>query len=120
MSNDAGRPIGGRSTAGAQAIATSVRFVRGFLAFQAGQRAPEHVPATTPELRRALRRLQTPPAAQDRRPAIVRAQLERIGGRSARVTVHVRNPDERLTYPLPIDLVRRDSRWAVLSAGDDI
>jgi hypothetical protein len=31
----------------------------------------------------------------------------------------VRNVDEQLTYPLPIDLVRRDDRWTVQSAGDD-
>jgi len=33
--------------------------------------------------------------------------------------VRVRSVDEQLTYPLPIDLVRRDGRWSVLSAGDD-
>lgn len=114
-----GRPIGGGSNPSAEAVATSMRFVRGYLAFQAGRLKPNQVPAATPQLRDALKRLRIPPASQDRQTKIVGAQLERIDERSARVTVQVRNVDEQLTYPLPIDLVRRDGRWAVLSAGDD-
>jgi hypothetical protein len=114
-----GRRIGGEPTASAEAIATSLRFVRGYLAFQAGRQSAAQVPDATPELRKALERLRIPPASQDRRTRIAGAQLERIDRRSARVTVQVRNVDEQLTYPLPIDLVRRDGRWAVLSAGDD-
>jgi hypothetical protein len=114
-----GRRIGSEPTAAAEAIATSLRFVRGYLAFQAGHRAVDDVPGTTPELRTALKRLRIPPASRDRRTRIVGAQLERIDQRSARVTVQVRNVDEQLTYPLPIELVRRHDRWAVLSAGDD-
>jgi hypothetical protein len=114
-----GRQIGGESNASAEAIATSLRFVRGYLAFQAGDSAAGDVPDATPELRKALERLRIPPASQDRRTRIAGAQLERIDRSSARVTVQVRNVDEQLTYPLPIDLVRRDGRWAVLSAGDD-
>ena len=100
-------------------VATSTRFVRGYLAFQAGRLAADQVPDATPELRAALKRLRVPPASKGRQTRIVGAQLERIDARSARVTVQVRNVDEQLTYPLPIDLVRRDDRWAVLSAGDD-
>ncbi|MGH2948423.1 MAG: hypothetical protein ACRDPC_19560 [Solirubrobacteraceae bacterium] len=114
-----GRQIGGASNPSAEAIATSTRFVRGYLAFQAGRLEPDQVPDATPELRNALKRLRVPPASQGRETRIVGAQLERIDARSARVTVQVRNVDEQLTYPLPIDLVRRDDRWAVLSAGDD-
>lgn len=114
-----GRQIGGESNPGVQAIATSTRFVRGYLAFQAGRLTVDRVPDATPQLRAALKRLRVPPASKSRKTQIVGAQLERIDARSARVTVQVRNVDERLTYPLPIDLVRRDDRWAVLSAGDD-
>ena len=114
-----GRQIGGESNPSAEAVATSTRFVRGYLAFQAGRLKPDQVPDATPELRDALKRLRVPPASQGRETRIVGAQLERIDARSARVTVQVRNIDEQLTYPLPIDLVRRDDRWAVLSAGDD-
>jgi hypothetical protein len=114
-----GRQIGGESNPSTQAIATSTRFVRGYLAFQAGRLEPDQVPDATPELRGALKRLRVPPASQGRETRIVGAELERIDARSARVTVQVRNVDEQLTYPLPIDLVRRDDRWAVLSAGDD-
>ena len=114
-----GRQIGGESNPSAEAVATSTRFVRGYLAFQAGRLKPDQVPDATPELRDALKRLRVPPASQGRETRIVGAQLERIDERSARVTVQVRNVDEQLTYPLPIDLVRRDDRWAVLSAGDD-
>jgi hypothetical protein len=114
-----GRQIGGGPNPSAQAVATSMRFVRDYLAFQAGRLTPDRVPDATPELRDALKRLRIPPASQRRQTRIVGAQLERIDERSARVTVQVRNVDEQLTYPLPIDLVRRDDRWAVLSAGDD-
>ena len=114
-----GRQIGGESNASAEAVATSTRFVRGYLAFQAGRLEPDQVPDATPELRDALKRLRVPPASRGRETRIVGAQLERIDARSARVTVQVRNVDEQLIYPLPIDLVRRDDRWAVLSAGDD-
>jgi len=93
--------------------------VRGYLAFQAGRLAPGEVPTATPELREGLKRLRVPPASRARRTRIVAAKLERIDARSARVTVQVRNVDEQLTYPLPIDLVRRSGRWAALSAGDD-
>ena len=93
--------------------------MRGYLSFQAGRLEPDQVPDATPELRDALKRVRVPPASQGRETRIVGAQLERIDARSARVTVQVRNVDEQLTYPLPIDLVRRDDRWAVLSAGDD-
>ena len=114
-----GRQIGGDSNPSAQVVATSTTFVRGYLAFQAGRLAADQVPDATPELRAALKRLRIPPASKGRQTRIVGAQLERIDARSARVTVQVRNVDEQLTYPLPIDLVRRDDRWAVLSAGDD-
>jgi hypothetical protein len=77
------------------------------------------VPDATAQLRAALKRLRIPPAAQDRQTKILAAQLERIDARSARVTVQVRNVDEQLNYPLPIDLISRPGgRWAVLSAGD--
>jgi len=114
-----GRPIGGESNPSADAIATSMRFVRGYLALQAGRLKADQVPDATPQLRDGLERLRIPPASQGRQTEIVAAQLERIDERSARVTVQVRNVDEQLTYPLPIDLVRRDDRWTVLSAGDD-
>jgi hypothetical protein len=114
-----GRQIGAKTSPSAQAITTATTFVRGYLAFQAGRLEPEQLPDATPQLRAALKRLRVPPASRDRRTMIVSAQLERIDARSARVTVQVRNVDEQLTYPLPIDLVRRDGRWAVLSAGDD-
>jgi hypothetical protein len=114
-----GRQIGSDSNPSAQVVATSTRFVRGYLAFQAGRLAADQVPDATPELRAALKRLRVPPASKGRQTRIVGAQLERIDARSARVTVQVRNVDEQLTYPLPIDLVRRGDRWAVLSAGDD-
>lgn len=114
-----GRPIGAKASPSADAIATSTTFARGYLAFQAGRLEPDQVPETTPELRDALKRLRVPPASQGRQTEIAGAQLERIDARSARVTVQVRNLDERLAYPLPIDLVRRHGRWAVLSAGDD-
>lgn len=117
--NSEGRQIGGESNPSAEAVATSTRFVRRYLAFQAGRLEPDQVPDATPELRAALKRLRVPPASQGRETRIIGAQLERIDARSARVTVQVRNVDEQLTYPLPIDLVRRDDRWAVLSAGDD-
>jgi hypothetical protein len=114
-----GRPIGADANAGSRAVATSLRFVRAYLSFQAGRLAPEQVPDATAQLRAALKRLRIPPAAQDRQTKILAAQLERIDARSARVTVQVRNVDEQLTYPLPIDLISRPSgRWAVLSAGD--
>jgi hypothetical protein len=114
-----GRQIGGGPNPRAQAVATSMRFVRDYLAFQAGRLKPDRVPDATPKLRDALKRMRIPPASQGRQIRVVGAQLERIDERSARVTVQVRNVDEQLTYPLPIDLVRRDDRWAVLSAGDD-
>jgi hypothetical protein len=114
-----GRPIGAQPGPGDEAITTSMRFVRGYLAFQAGQLEPDRVPDVTPQLREALERLRVPPASQDRPTKVVGVELERIDARSARVTVHVRNLDEQLTYPLPLDLIRRDSRWAVQSAGDD-
>jgi hypothetical protein len=114
-----GRPIGAAAGARASAIAAAVRFVRGYLSFQAGRLLAQQVPGGSDELRAALKRLRVPPASRSRQTEIVGAQLERIDARSARVTVHVRNVDEQLTYPLPIDLVRRDGRWAVLSAGDD-
>jgi hypothetical protein len=114
-----GRPIGAAPAPGAQAIATSLRFVRGYLSFQAGRLKPDQVPDATRELRKALEQLRIPPASRARRTEIAGARLERVDARSARVTVQVRNVDEQLTYPLPIDLVRRDDRWAVLSAGDD-
>jgi hypothetical protein len=98
---------------------SAVRFARGYLSFQAGRLVAQQVPAASQEVRAALKRLRVPPAVRSRRTKIVGAQLERIDALSARVTVRVRNVDERLTYPLPIDLVRRDGRWVVLSAGDD-
>jgi hypothetical protein len=114
-----GRQIDGESNPSAQVIATATRFVRGYLAFQAGRLEPDGVPDATPELRDALKRLRVPPASKGRKTRILGAQLDRIDAHSARVTVQVRNVDEQLTYPLPIDLVRRDDRWAVQSAGDD-
>jgi hypothetical protein len=114
-----GRPIGGQSNPSTETIATATRFVRGYLRFQAGRLNPDQVPDATPQLRDALKRLRIPPASQGRTTKIVGAQLERIDARSARVTVQVRNVDEQLTYPLPIDLVRSGGRWAVLSTGDD-
>jgi hypothetical protein len=114
-----GRPIGGQPNPGSRAVATSLRFVRGYLAFQAGRLTAEQVPDATGQLRSALRRLRIPPAAQDRQTQVIAAKLERIDKRSARVTVQVRNVDEQLDYPLPIDLISRPrGRWAVLSAGD--
>jgi hypothetical protein len=114
-----GRPIGGQPDPASRAVATSLRFVRGYLAFQAGRLTAEQVPDATAQLRSALRRLRIPPAAKDRRTEVIAAKLERIDQRSARVTVQVRNVDEQLDYPLPIDLISRpQGRWAVLSAGD--
>jgi uncharacterized NAD(P)/FAD-binding protein YdhS len=77
------------------------------------------VPDASAQLRRALRHQRIPPAQRDRRAEVVRAEVNRIDARSARVTVTVRNRDETLTYPLPIDLVRRQGSWLVLAAGDD-
>jgi hypothetical protein len=111
-----GRPIGADPDARFYAVAAAVRFVRGYLSFQAGRLLAEQVPSTTEEL---LKRLRVPPASRSRQTEIVGARLERIDASSARVTVRVRSVDEQLTYPLPIDLVRRDGRWSVLSAGDD-
>jgi hypothetical protein len=88
------------------------------LAFQAGRLKPDEVPDATPQLRHALKRLRIPLASPGRQTKIAGAQLESIDARSARVTVQVRNVDEQLTYPLPIDLVCCKNRWAVLSAGD--
>jgi hypothetical protein len=101
------------------AVAAAVRFARGYLSFQAGRLLAEQVPAASQEVRAALKRLRVPPAVWSRQTKIVGAQLERIDALSARVTVRVSNVDERLTYPLPIDLVRRNGRWVVLSTGDD-
>ena len=114
-----GRPIGADADARVYAVAAAVRFARGYLSFQAGRLLAEQVPGASQEVRSALKRLRVPPAFRSRQTEIVGAQLERIDALSARVTVRVRNVDERLTYPLPIDLVRRDGRWVVLSAGDD-
>jgi hypothetical protein len=114
-----GRRIGADADARFHAVAAAVRFVRGYLSFQAGRLLGEQVPSTTEELRAALERLRVPPASRSRKTEIVRARLERIDASSARVTVWVRSVDEQLTYPLPIDLVRRDGRWLVLSVGDD-
>lgn len=114
-----GRPIGGADDPRQQAAATAVRFVRGYLAFQAGRLGPERVPDASAQLRRALRHQRIPPAQRDRRAEVVRAEVNRIDARSARVTVTVRNRDEALSYPLPIDLVRRQGSWLVLAAGDD-
>lgn len=114
-----GRPIGADADVRVDAVAAAVRFVRGYLAFQAGRLLAERVPGATPQLRAALNRLRFSPASRSRRNEIVSARLERIGARDARVTVRVRSVDERLTYPLAIDLVRRDGRWSVLSVGDD-
>ena len=114
-----GRPIGADADARFHAVAVAVRFVRGYLSFQAGRLLAEQVPSTSEELRAALKRLRVPPASRSRQTEIVEARLERIDASSARVTVRVRSVDEQLTYPLPIDLVRRDGRWSVLSAGDD-
>jgi hypothetical protein len=115
-----GRPIGADADARLYAVAAAVRFARGYLSFQAGRLLAEQVPGASQELRSGLKRLRVPPAFRSRLTKIVGAQIERIDAVSARVTVRVRNVDERLTYPLPIDLVRRDGRWVVLSAGDDI
>src|SRR4051794_31188862 len=53
-----GRPLGGpRSDSAADAIAAATRFARGYLAFQAGTRAPGDVPSATPELHEGLKRL---------------------------------------------------------------
>jgi hypothetical protein len=114
-----GRPIGSDADARVYAVAAAVRFARGYLSFQAGRLLAEQVPDASQEVRAALKRLRVPPAVRSRQTKIVGAQLERIDALGARVTVRVRNVDERLTYPLPIDLVRRDGRWVVLSAGDD-
>ena len=114
-----GRPIGADADARGYAVAAAVRFARGYLSFQAGRLVAQQVPAASQEVRAALKRLRVPPAVRSRRTKIVGAQLERIDALSARVTVRVRNVDERLTYPLPVDLVRRDGSWVVLSAGDD-
>jgi hypothetical protein len=114
-----GRPIGADSDARVYAVVAAVRFVRGYLAFEAGRLLAEHVPGVTEKLRAALKRLRVPPASRSRRTEIVGARLDRIDARGARVTVRVRNVDERLMYPLAIDLARRDGRWSVLSVGDD-
>ncbi len=113
------RPIGADADAGSTAVAVAVRFVRGYLSFQAGRLPAEQVRNTSKELRAALQRLRVPPASRSRQGEIAGARLERMDAESARVTVSVRSVDERLTYPLPIDLLRRDGRWWVLSAGDD-
>jgi hypothetical protein len=114
-----GRRIGADADARVYAVAAAFRFARAYLSFQAGRLLAEQVPAASQEVRAALKRLRVPPTVRSRQTKIVGAQLERIDALSARVTVRVRNVDERLTYPLPIDLVRRDGRWVVLSAGDD-
>jgi hypothetical protein len=99
--------------------ATALRFVHGYLAFQAGRRSADHVPSVTRELRAALHHQRVPPAQRDRQTEIGGATVDRLDDDSARVTVQVRNVDEQLVYPLPLDLIRRDGRWLVLSAGDD-
>jgi hypothetical protein len=114
-----GRPIGADADARVNAVAAAVRFARGYLSFQAGGLLAQEIPAASQEVRTALKRLRVPPAVRSRQTKIVGAQLERIDALSARVTVRVRKVDERLTFPLPVDLVRRDGRWVVLSAGDD-
>jgi hypothetical protein len=114
-----GRPIGADADVRVYAVAAAVRFARGYLAFEGGRVLAERVPGATPQLRTALRRLPVSPASRSRRTEIVSARLERIDARGARVTVRVHSADERLTYPLAIDLVRRDGRWSVLSVGDD-
>lgn len=115
-----GRPIGAAQGAEGEAVAAALRFTRGYLRFQRGELEASEVPRSTPELRRGLRRLRIPPAARRRRARVVRARVDRIDPRSARVTVTVTNEDEQLTYPLPLDLVRRVGAWQVLSAGDDL
>lgn len=114
-----GRPIGGRTGPEAAATTAAIRFVRGYLAFQSGQLTADEVPDASRGLRQALKRARIPPATRDRETAITSAVLERIDARSAHVTVTVRNVDEDLTYPLPIDLIARGTRWTVTSAGDD-
>ena len=66
-----------------------------------------------------MKRVRLSPASRTRPRAMAGARLERITASSARVTVAVRSLDEHLTYPLPIDLVLREGRWWVVSAGDD-
>jgi hypothetical protein len=114
-----GRSIGASADARVHAVAAAVRFVRGYLSFEAGRILADQVPGAGKELRAALGRMRIPPASRNRQTEIVGARLERIDARSARVTVRVRDVDDQLTYPLPVDLVRLDGRWAVLSAGDD-
>lgn len=114
-----GRAIGAEADARSQTIAAAVRFVRAYLSFQAGQLSAEQVPSVSTELRAALRRLRVPPASKRGHEEIVAARLERLAASSARVTVWVHRAREALTYPLPIDLLRRGRRWWVMSAGDD-
>jgi len=114
-----GRPIGAGAIARTDAVAVAVRFVRAYLSFEAGRLLAEQVPGVSEELRAALTRMRVPPASRSRQTEVVGARLERIDAHSARVTVRVRNVDEQLTYPLAIDLIRREGRWSVLSAGDD-
>jgi hypothetical protein len=115
-----GRPIGAVPSASAQAVATAVRFARGYLLVQAGRLPVGRLPDAAPELIAGLKHLRVPPAQRFRHAAIVGADLNRIDARGARATVRVRNLDERLTYPLPLDLERRAGRWIIVNTGDDL
>ncbi len=114
-----GRPLAGAVDARAMVRATALRFARGYLALQAGELPPDRVPHAAPRLRRSLQRLRVPLAQQTRDADVLGANVDRLDASSARVTVLVRNRDEQLTYPLPLDLLLDGRRWAVVSAGDD-
>ena len=115
-----GRPIGADADARVYAVAAAVRFVARVPVLPSRTAARGASPGRKPGscAPRSNGCASRQPSGV-RQTEIVGAQLERIDALSARVTVRVRNVDERLTYPLPIDLVRRDGRWIVLSAGDD-
>lgn len=116
-----GRAIGAPQDPERKAVGAAVAFVRGYLAWQAGELdRPEEIPNVGADLAEAIGRARVPPAQRERDSTITAARLERIDGQSARVTVQVTNRDEDLTYPLPIDLQPADGgRWIVLAAGTD-
>jgi hypothetical protein len=114
-----GRPLAGAVDARATVRATALRFARGYLAFQAGELSPGRVPHATRRLRRSLQRLRVPLAQQTREDEVLAANVDRLDKGSARVTVLLRDRDEQLTYPLPLDLLLDGRRWSVVSAGDD-
>lgn len=116
----AGRPIGAPQGQGSVAVDAALRFTRGYLRFSRGLLPAERLPAAAPELRDSLKGQRIPLASRDRRSAVISADVKRLSTASARLTVTVRNITEGFDYPLPLDLVKRNGDWLVLTIPDDL